>query len=219
MRRGWGTFWVLALGLSMIASAVVLEAEDGAAADALASVAIGAAAPDFAVRDTKGALVRLADYRGRIVVLEWTNDTCPFVGKQYGSGNMQALQSRYTSHGVVWLTVVSSAEGEPGFVNPAEADRDTVRRGAAPTAVLLDPAGTLGRLYGARATPHMYVINQAGRLVYRGAFDDKPSTNPADIATAHNYVTAALDETLAGRPVTVPATSAYGCAVKYAPRR
>ena len=218
MRRGWGTLWVLALGLAMMTSAFVLGTVDSTAANVLASVPIGATAPDFSVQDTKGALVHLADYRGQVVVLEWTNDTCPFVGKQYRSGNMQALQALYTGHGVIWLTVVSSAEGEPGFDTPAEADRDTASRAAAPTAVLLDPSGTLGRLYGARATPHMYVINQAGQLVYRGAIDDKPSTNPADIPTAHNYVTAALDETLAGRPVTVPATSAYGCAVKYAPR-
>jgi peroxiredoxin len=208
---------MLATGLSMIAGAVALETEDGAAANEVASVAVGTAAPDFSVRDTKGAVVHLADYRGRIVVLEWTNDTCPFVGKQYRSGNMQTLQKTYTGEGVVWLTVVSSAEGEPGFVTPAEADRDTASRNAAPTAVLLDPSGSLGRLYGARATPHMFVIDAAGHLVYRGAIDDKPSTNPADVATAHNYVSAALEETLAGRPVTIPATTAYGCSVKYSP--
>ncbi len=218
MRRGLGTFWMLAVGLSMIAGSVMLETEDGAAANEVGSVAIGTTAPDFTVRDTKGNAVHLADYRGRAVVLEWTNDGCPFVGKQYRSGNMQALQKTYTGQGVVWLTVVSSAEGEQGYVTPAEADRDTVSRNAAPTAVLLDPSGTLGRLYGARATPHMFVIDAAGRLVYRGAIDDKPSTNLADIATAHNYVKAALDETLAGRPVAIAATTAYGCSVKYAPR-
>ena len=217
MRRNMGTAWLLMLGLAMIAAAVMLGSRDSVAGDRLSSVAIGAPAPDFTVRDTKGVLRHLADYRGRIVVLEWTNDGCPFVGKQYGSGNMQALQTLYTGKGVVWLTVVSSAPGEQGFVTPAEADRDTATRGAAPTAVLLDPTGTLGRLYGARATPHMYVIDAAGQLVYRGAIDDKPSTDLADIPTAHNYVAAALDETLAGRPVSVPATIAYGCTVKYVP--
>ncbi|GGF31289.1 thioredoxin family protein [Aliidongia dinghuensis] len=209
---------MLALGLSMIAGAVILGTEDGAAAGNVASVAIGAPAPDFSARDTKGALVHLSDYRGRVVVLEWTNDACPFVAKHYRSGNMQALQRTYTGEGVVWLTVASSAEGEPGYVTPAEADRDTAARDAAPTAVLLDPGGTVGRLYGARATPHMFVIDKAGQLVYRGAIDDMPSTNPADVAIAHNYVKAALDETLAGRPVAVSATTAYGCSVKYAPR-
>ena len=227
MRHGLGTFRLRALGLSTIAGATVLgiivvgaiTLRSGAqtTANELGSVAIGTAAPDFTARDTRGSPVHLAGYRGRIVVLEWTNDGCPFVAKHYRSGNMQGLQKAYTQRGVVWLTVVSSAVGEQGYVTPAEADRDTAVQGAMPSAVLLDPSGTLGRLYGARATPHIYVIDTAGRLVYRGAIDDKPSTNIADIATAHNYVAAALDETLAGQPVAVPATTAYGCTVKYEP--
>jgi peroxiredoxin len=217
VRRGIGTLTILALGLAMMAGALVLGTEDWAAAGMRSTVTVGTLAPDFAATDSKGEIRHLADYRGKIVVLEWTNDGCPFVGKHYRSGNMQALQAKYTGLGVIWLSVVSSAPGEEGYVTASEAEHDTAARGATPTAVLLDPSGALGRLYGARATPHMYVIDTTGRLVYRGAIDDRPSTSLADVATAHNYVAAALDETLAGRAVSVPATTAYGCSVKYAP--
>ena len=180
------------------------------------SARVSGPAPDFSATDSYGRSQKLSDQKGKIVVLEWTNHGCPFVGKHYGSGNMQALQKKYTAQGVVWFTVVSSAPGAQGYVSPAEANRDTERRGAAPTAVLLDPTGALGHLYGAQATPHMYVIDPQGQLVYMGAIDDAPSTDPSDVAHAKNYVAAAIEEVRAGKRVTVPATKAYGCSVKYA---
>jgi peroxiredoxin len=180
------------------------------------SARVSAPAPDFSATDSYGRSQKLSQQKGKIVVLEWTNDGCPFVGKHYGSGNMQALQKKYTAQGVVWFTVVSSAPGTQGYVSPTEANRDTERRGAAPTAVLLDPTGALGHLYGAQATPHMYVIDPQGQLVYMGAIDDMPSIDPSDVARAKNYVTAAIEEVKAGRRVTIPATKAYGCSVKYA---
>jgi len=181
-----------------------------------ASARVSGPAPDFSATDSYGRSQKLSDQKGKIVVLEWTNHGCPFVGKHYGSGNMQALQKKYTAQGVVWFTVVSSAPGTQGYVSPAEANRDTERRGAAPTALLLDPTGALGHLYGAQATPHMYVIDPQGQLVYMGAIDDAPSTDPSDVARAKNYVAAAIEEVRAGKRVTVPATKAYGCSVKYA---
>jgi hypothetical protein len=180
------------------------------------SARINAPAPDFTATDSNGKTRKLSEQKGKIVVLEWTNNGCPFVGKHYGSGNMQSLQKRYTAQGVVWFTVVSSAPGSQGYVTAAEANRDTERRGAAPTAVLLDPTGALGHLYGAQATPHMYVISAEGQLVYMGAIDDTPSADPSDIASSRNYVAAALEELKAGKRVTVTATRAYGCSVKYA---
>lgn len=201
-------------------SAVVLAIAAGivglAVLAAPPSARVNAPAPDFSATDSHGRTQRLSDQKGKMVVLEWTNNGCPFVGKHYGSGNMQTLQKKYTAQGVVWFTVVSSAPGTQGYVNPAEANRDTERRGAAPTAVLLDPTGSLGHLYGAQATPHMYVIDPQGQLVYMGAIDDAPSADPSDIARAKNYVAAAIEEVRAGKRVTVPATKAYGCSVKYA---
>jgi hypothetical protein len=185
----------------------------GRAADAVARP--GAPAPVFTAKDIAGRDIRLADYLGKTVILEWTNDGCPFVGKHYNSGNMQALQRRFTSAGDVWLTIVSSAPGEQGYVTPAEARADMARWRAAPSDFLLDPDGVVGRLYGARATPTMVVIDPKGMLAYIGAIDDKPSTDLDDVKTAKNYVSAALDELAAGEPVTVSATRAYGCSVKY----
>ena len=190
--------------------------EDRPVQAADSSARINAPAPDFAATDSYGKTRKLSEQKGKIVVLEWTNNGCPFVGKHYGSGNMQSLQKRYTAQGVVWLTVVSSAPGTQGYVTAAEANRDTERRGATPTAVLLDPTGALGHLYGAQATPHMYVINADGQLVYMGAIDDTPSADPSDIASSRNYVAAAIEELKAGKHVTVSATRAYGCSVKYA---
>jgi hypothetical protein len=177
---------------------------------------VNAPAPDFSATDSYGKTQKLSAFKGKIVVLEWTNNGCPFVGKHYGSGNMQSLQKKYTGQGVVWLTVVSSAPGTQGYVDAAGANRDTQSRGAAPTAVLLDPTGALGHLYGAQATPHMYVIDPQGQLVYMGAIDDTPSADPSDIGRSKNYVAAAIDAVKAGQPVGVPATKAYGCSVKYA---
>jgi peroxiredoxin len=175
----------------------------------------GEPAPAFAALDIAGKIVRLGDYAGRTVVLEWTNDGCPFVGKHYNSGNMQTLQQKYTGAGVVWLTIASSAPGEQGYVTPADAKADLARWHAAPTDFLLDPDGVVGRLYDARATPHMVVIDRAARIVYMGAIDDTPSTRLADVKTAHNYVTAALDAIAAGQPVAIASTRAYGCSIKY----
>ena len=175
----------------------------------------GAPAPAFTAKDIDGRNVSLGDYLGKTVILEWTNDGCPFVGKHYNSGNMQALQRRFTGTGDIWLTIASSAPGEQGYVTPAEARADIARWGAAPSDFLLDPDGVVGRLYGAKATPTMVVIDPKGMLVYIGAIDDKPSVNLDDVKTAKNYVVAALDELAAGKPVSVSATRAYGCSVKY----
>ncbi|WP_295457227.1 thioredoxin family protein [uncultured Thiodictyon sp.] len=176
---------------------------------------VGQPAPPFAVADTAGKTWSLADLKGKKVILEWTNDGCPYVRKHYGSGNMQTLQREVTAAGTVWLTVISSAPGTQGYVTPAEANRLTAERKAAPTAVLLDPAGTLGRAYGAKTTPHLYVIDATGTLVYMGGIDDRPTTDPADIPGARNYVRQAIADLDAGRPLTDPLTRPYGCSVKY----
>jgi peroxiredoxin len=176
---------------------------------------VGSMAPDFVGTDSNGKSIALKDLRGRIVVLEWSNNQCPFVGKHYRSGNMQALQKESTQKGIVWLTVLSSAPGEQGNVSAAEANELTRSRGAAPTAVILDPSGIIGRSYGARTTPHMFVIDKTGTLVYMGGIDDKPTTDVADIATAKNYVRLALTAVISGTPVRDPITRPYGCSVKY----
>jgi peroxiredoxin len=176
---------------------------------------VGGPAPDFVGTDTHGKTVALKDLRGRIVVLEWSNNQCPFVGKHYRSGNMQSLQKEATRQGVVWLTILSSAPGEQGNVTATQADELTHSRGAAPTAVILDPAGTIGRAYDARTTPHMFVIDKAGTLAYMGGIDDRPTTDVADIPIAKNYVRLALDAVASGKPVQDPVTRPYGCSVKY----
>jgi hypothetical protein len=175
----------------------------------------GTPAPAFTATDIAGRAVSLNDYRGKTVILEWTNDGCPFVGKHYNSGNMQALQRRFTSEGGIWLTIASSAPGEQGYVTPDGARADIARWKAAPSDYLLDPNGVVGHSYDARATPHMVVIDPKGVLVYMGAIDDKPSVDPADVKRAKNYVVAALDALATGQPVTVAVTHAYGCSVKY----
>ena len=187
-------------------------APNAAAAD---SWALGSTAPDFVGTDSNGKSIALKDLRGRIVVLEWSNNQCPFVGKHYRSGNMQALQKESTQKGIAWLTILSSAPGEQGNVSAAEANALTRERGAAPTAVILDPSGVIGRAYGARTTPHMFVIDKSGTLVYMGGIDDKPTTDVADIPTAKNYVRLALTAVIAGTPVQDPITRPYGCSVKY----
>ena len=175
----------------------------------------GSPAPDFSAADIAGHAVRLSDYAGKTIIIEWTNDGCPFVGKHYNSGNMQSLQRRYTEAGNIWLTITSSAPGEQGFVSPDEARADIARWNAAPSDYLLDPDGVVGHLYDAKATPHMVVIDAKGVVAYMGAIDDKRSTDVADVKTAKNYVAAALDELAAGKPVTIAATHDYGCSVKY----
>jgi hypothetical protein len=149
------------------------------------------------------------------VVLEWTNHECPYTAKHYATGNMQALQGAATGAGTIWLTVVSSRPGEQGNVDAATADRLTASRNAKPTAVLLDPTGRLGHLYDAKTTPHMFVVNGAGTLVYMGAIDDKPTASLASVRAARNYVREALDALAAGRPIAVASTRPYGCSIKY----
>jgi peroxiredoxin len=184
-------------------------------ATAHAAPETGKAAPDFTAVDSNGKTVKLSDYKGKTVVLEWTNDGCPYVQKHYSSNNMQTLQKEETAKGIVWLTIISSAPGEQGYVSGADANKLTQSRSAAPTAVLLDPEGKVGRLYNARTTPHMFIVNADGVLVYMGGIDDKATANPADIKTAKNYVRAALDSVEAGKPVENAVTRPYGCSVKY----
>lgn len=180
-----------------------------------ASVAIGHPAPEFSGKGADDADHTLADYKGKWVVLEWLNHSCPFVKKHYKDGHMQALQKKYTEKGVVWLSVISSAPGKQGFVDAAGAKAEAIEKKSAASQIILDPEGKIGRLYGAKTTPHMFVINPEGELVYAGAIDDKsmPFGSP-DGAT--NYVSNALDEAMSGKPITTSATSAYGCSVKYA---
>jgi len=182
---------------------------------AVAAAKVGEPAPDFTAPSTKGTPVSLDAYKGKVVVLEWTNHECPYVRKHYESGNMQALQREATGQGVIWLTLISSAKGEQGFVSAAQADELTTTRKAAPTAVLLDEKGSVGHLYGATNTPHMYVVDKTGVLVYAGAIDDRPTTRRSDVQGANNYVRAALDSVATGQPVKTPVTRAYGCTVKY----
>lgn len=181
-----------------------------------AAVETGAQAPAFSVQDANGATRTLAEFRGRMVILEWTNHGCPYVRKHYDSGNMQALQREATADGIVWLQVISSAPGEQGHLDGQGALARVRTDNAAPTATLLDPTGAMGRAYGARNTPHMFIVSADGRVVYQGAIDDRPSARPASLEGAHNYVRAALADIEAGRAVQVPETTPYGCSVKYA---
>jgi peroxiredoxin len=191
-----------------------LFAED-LAATSLAQLPVGQPAPGFRVNDLDGRLVSLSDFRGKTVVLEWSNPECPTVKKHYESGNMQRTQAQAAAAGAVWLTINSSGEGNQGHMTPAEAKGVAAAEGSRRTAYLLDPAGTVGRTYGAKATPHMYIINPAGTLVYNGAIDDKPTQDQADIPGARNHVLAALGELKAGKAVSVPTSRPYGCSVKY----
>jgi peroxiredoxin len=182
---------------------------------AFAAPTIGEAAPAFTAKDTKGETVSLADLAGKTVVLEWSNDGCPYVKKHYGSGNMQKTQEAATAEGVVWLTIVSSAEGKQGYVTPEQADKLTADRGAKPSDVILDTDQAIARAYDAKTTPHMFVIDPSGKLAYAGAIDDKPTADPKDIDGATNLVLAALDDIKNGRPVATPESEPYGCSVKY----
>ena len=175
----------------------------------------GDKAPDFVGRDHNGNTVKLADFKGKTVVLEWTNHDCPYVRKHYGGNAMQALQKKWTAQGVTWLTLISSEPGSQGYVQGAEANKLTADRGAAPTAVLLDPKGDVGRAYGAQTTPHMYVITGDGTLVYMGGIDDKATTRLEDLKTAKNFVDLALGEVVQGKPVSVTTSRPYGCTIKY----
>lgn len=185
------------------------------AAAAVAEPKIGVPAPDFTAIDSNGKTEKLSDYRGKTVVLEWSNHECPYVKKHYSSGNMQKLQQDAAAKGVVWLTVLSNAPGQQGGVDAATANKLTADRKAAPAAILLDGEGTIGREYDARTTPNMYVIDAEGKLRYMGAIDDKPTSDTADIATAKNYVTEAIAAVTSGKEVTETITRPYGCSVKY----
>lgn len=185
-------------------------------ASALAAATVGQPAPTFTAVDTSGKTVSLADFKGKHVVLEWVNPGCPFVVKHYGAGNMQGTQQEATSKGVVWLAVSSTAPTAGDYRKPADLAAWMQGHKAAATATLMDDDGKVGRAYGARTTPHMYIVDPAGTLVYAGAIDSKPTANPADIATATNHVKQALGETLAGKPVSQASTRPYGCSVKYA---
>lgn len=182
---------------------------------ALAKPTIGESAPDFTLVDTYGTSHSLKEFAGKTVVLEWTNDGCPFVQKHYNSDNMQNLQKKYTADGVIWLSVISSAKGKQGNVTPTEANALTTERGASPSYVLLDESGDVGKLYAARTTPHMYIIDKNGVLQYNGAIDSIRSADKSDIAKATNYVDVALTELASGSSISTPLTKPYGCSIKY----
>lgn len=193
--------------LALLVAAIALPAS--------ASAKVGSMAPEFAVTDMHGKSHKLSDFAGKYVVLEWLNYGCPFVGKQYGSGNMQTLQKEWTAKDVVWLSVISSAPGEQGHSSSDKAITDYKSNGSKATAVLLDESGAVGKAYGAATTPHMFIVDPKGKLIYNGAIDDKPTTDQADIKTARNFVSAALADAIAGKAVGTPTSQPYGCNVKY----
>lgn len=202
---------VTALGATTAMAALAASISPGAHANPQT----GTSAPAFTATDSKGRQHTLAAYKGKTVVLEWTNHECPYTVKHYATGNMQALQKSSTEAGMIWLTVVSSRPGTQGHVNALEADKLTDDRSAKPTAVILDPGGDLGRLYSASTTPHMFIIDPAGVLTYMGAIDDQPTANHASVKVARNYIREVLDAMSAGRPIAVASTRPYGCTVKY----
>lgn len=198
---------------SLAASVLFASLMIASAASALPTV--GAPAPQFGATTTNGRAISLSDYAGKLVVLEWTNKDCPFVHKHYSSGNMQSTQAAIAKEGGVWLQIISSAPGREGFVGADEANALVKSEGAIVSAVILDPSGKIGRLYGASATPHMFVIDAKQTLRYMGAIDNRPSANPASLSGATNYVLAAAAAIGAGGEVQVKETAAYGCSVKY----
>jgi len=191
--------WILTLVLPLLVNAALPERM----------------APRFEVKDVNGKVQRLSDYKGHWVVLEWFNKDCPYVKKHYGSGNMQKLQSAYVSKGVKWLTVLSSKEGKQGYMAAADAKALFAENKSANTDVLLDTDGKMGRDYGAKTTPHMFVINPAGHIIYSGAIDDNDSSDPKTISQSKNYVAAALDKAMAGGRVDQSRVEPYGCSIKY----
>ena len=183
---------------------------------AVAQAVVGQPAPAFSAVDTRGKTVSLDDYKGKHVVLEWVNPGCPFVQKHYNSGNMPATQKAAVAQGVAWLAVSSTAKDASDYRPPSDLAAWMHSKGGVPTATVMDNDGKIGRAYGARTTPHMYVVDPAGKLVYAGAIDSKPTANAADIKTATNYVNQTIGEVLAGKAVSQPTTRAYGCSIKYA---
>jgi glutathione peroxidase-family protein len=192
------------------ASAKAPSAEDAAPPE------VGETAPDFTLKDTDGQTYTLSDLRGQHVVLEWLNFGCPYVGKYYDGGKMQELQKTYTDRGVTWLSVVSSAPGKQGYHPPEKMNALNEKKGGNQTAILMDPKGKVGKRYGAKTTPHMYVIDPEGTLVYKGGIDDRPTTDPADLEGATNYVVNALEASMNGNEVETKTARPYGCSVKYA---
>ena len=182
---------------------------------ALAAPQTGQPAPEFTLTDSNGKSHKLSDFKGKFVVLEWLNHGCPFVVKHYSSGNMQKLQKEFTGKDVVWLSIASSAPGKQGHMSAEETNKTKEEKGSAATAVLIDEDGAVGRLYDAKVTPHMFVVDPEGTLIYMGAIDSVKSPDPADTAGAKNYVKQALDEAMASKPVSEPTTAAYGCGIKY----
>ncbi|HEV2122998.1 MAG TPA: thioredoxin family protein [Chloroflexota bacterium] len=207
----------LAIAAASLTAVSALSYTIVAASPAAAAAApqVGRAAPDFKLNDVDGRVVTLSDFKGKTVVLEWNNPECPFVKKHYDSGNMQKTQAAALADGAVWLSINSSAPGKQGNMSGAEAKKAFADQKARPTAYLLDPKGVVGKGYDAKTTPHIYIINKAGALVYVGGIDDKPTKNKDDIKDARNHVLAALSEVKAGKAVSVPTTRPYGCAVKY----
>ena len=185
------------------------------AAPSAGGAQIGSPAPDFHGTDSNGKAQSLDEYRGKYVVLEWHNHDCPYTVKHYQSGNMQSLQMQWTAKGVVWLTVISSAPGEQGYVDASQENAYMKKVNADPTAAILDPKGEIGHLYGAKTTPNMFIIDPSGKLIYAGAIDDHPTTEVSDIQSSKNYVSLALTEAMSGQAVQTPVTRPYGCSVKY----
>ena len=186
-----------------------------AAGDAPQKAAIDKPAPDFTLTDINGEKHTLSSYQGKFVVLEWNNWDCPFVKKHYKSNNMQGLQNRYSEKGVVWLTICSSGPGKQGYYDAKDHEKRFVEVKSGASAYLTDTEGLVGRLYGAKTTPHMFVVDPGGVLIYAGAIDDKKSTNPDDVKGANNYVEASLDAAMSGKPVKTKTSTPYGCSVKY----
>jgi peroxiredoxin len=180
-----------------------------------AAVTAGRPAPAFKGADVSGKQIALADYKGKYVVLEWNNPNCPFVQKHYSSGNMQSLQKRYGADNVVWIAVNSTKDTHSDYMSPSQLAAWFKQQNAAPAAVVMDTSGDIGRAFGARVTPHMFVVDPAGTVIYAGAIDDKRSANPADVKTSSNYVVAALTDARTGKPVAAATSSAYGCTIKY----
>jgi peroxiredoxin len=206
---------MIQLRVAVSSVGVILSFLGMAAVNSAYAAKVGANAPEFTAKDSHGKNHSLKENRGKYVVLEWSNKDCPYVKKHYDSGNMQKLQKEWTSKGVVWLTVLSSAPGKQGNLDGKAANENEKKQKAHPTAILLDPKGELGRLYGAKTTPHLFVINPEGKLIYNGAIDDKASTDQEDVKGASNYVSLALEEAKAGKEVSHPTSSPYGCSVKY----
>jgi peroxiredoxin len=197
-------FYTLAIGVSLLSTSLALNAK-----------LVDAPAPDFSLINSQGEKVSLADFKGKHVVLEWTNHLCPYVAKHYNSDNMQSLQRKYTENDVVWLSIISSAPGKQGYVDASEANQLTSSRNASPSHVLFDPSGEVGKMYSAKTTPHMYIIDPAGQLRYAGGIDSIKSANPSDIPKAENYLDVGLAALLSGQEVKKKLTPPYGCSIKY----